>query len=74
MAHPSHPDYAPEWITRYYGPINVAYPGLDMLALPDGKPLNLRYRFWVHRGGALDGKVAEQYAAYAADWKWKVVE
>lgn len=74
MVHPSHPDYPPEWITRYYGPINVAYPGLDMLDLPEGRPLHLRYRLWVHRGRAAEGRVSEQYAAYTADWNWRTSE
>jgi hypothetical protein len=72
MVHPSHPDTPPEWITRAYGPVNVAWPGLRMIDLPQGKPVLLRYRFWVHRGDPRAGGVPEQYRAYAADWKWTV--
>lgn len=70
MVHPSHPNYPPEWIVRAYGPIGLAYPGLQMIELPQGRPLLLRYRFWIHRGGAADGRVPEAYRAYCADWRW----
>ncbi len=73
MVHSSHPPLpaeAPEWITRFYGPINPAYPGLAMLEIPPDKPLHLRYRVWVHRGDAHEGHVARQHRAYTADWKW----
>ncbi len=74
FVHPSHPPLPaspPEWITRNYGPINVAYPGLKMLDLPKGKPVRLRYRIWLHRDNAGPANVAGQYAAYAADWNWQ---
>jgi hypothetical protein len=73
FVHPSHPPLPtspPEWIARTYGPINVAYPGLDMLDIPRDKPLRLRYRVWIHRGEAEQAGVDGQYRAYAADWKW----
>ena len=70
LIHPSHPDFPPEWITRMYGVIGMAYPGLDMLPLPKDKPLRMRYRLWVHRGTAEEAGVADAYRAYAADWKW----
>jgi hypothetical protein len=71
MVHPSHPAYPPEWIVRAYGPVGLAYPGLQMIELPKDKPLHLRYRFWVHRGDATAGKVPEAYQAYTADWSWR---
>lgn len=70
LVHPTHPDLPPEWITRRYGPINVSYPGLNMLDIPKDRPLRLRYRLWLHRGDASEGQVDKQYRAYAADWKW----
>lgn len=65
-----HPDMPPEWITRYYGVLGVTYPGLQMLEMPKGKPLRLRYRLWIHRGDAGEGRVDEAYRTYAADWQW----
>lgn len=75
FVHPSHPPLPkspPEWITRFYGPINPAYPGLEMLDIPRDKPLRLKYRIWIHRGDAAEANVDAHYRAYAADWKWKV--
>ncbi len=73
FVHPSHPPLPaapPEWIARTYGPINVAYPGLEMLAIPKDKPLRLRYRVWIHRGDAEPADVDGHYRAYAADFNW----
>lgn len=72
LVHPSHPDYIPEWITRFYGVLNVSYPGLRMLELRREKPLHLRYRLWVHRGDASEGGLDAQHRAYSADWNWKL--
>jgi hypothetical protein len=71
-AHPLLPKSPPEWITRFYGPINPAYPGMEMLDIPRDKPLRLKYRIWIHRGDAAEGGVEGQYRAYSADWKWKL--
>ncbi|GMV96747.1 MAG: hypothetical protein AMXMBFR83_11070 [Phycisphaerae bacterium] len=71
FVHPSHPEYPPEWLTRYYGVLNVSYPDLKMIDLPRDKPLRLKYRVWVHRGGAQEGRCDEHYRAYAADFGWK---
>lgn len=70
LVHPSHPDYPPEWITRTYGVLNVSYPGLGMLEIPQDKPLRLRYRMWIHRGDAEQGQVGPQHDIYAADFDW----
>jgi hypothetical protein len=67
----SHPTYPAEWITRFYGPIGVSYPGLPMVEVSRTEPLRLRYRIWIHRGDATEGLVAEQFRAYNADWKWE---
>lgn len=75
--HPSHPPLPaspPEWITRFYGPVGVGYPGLEMLELPQDKPMRLKYRVWIHRGDEGEGRVDEQYRAYAADWKWHAAQ
>lgn len=74
MVHPSHPDYPPAWITRFYGFLNPSYPSLAMATLPTDRPRRLRYRLWVHRGDCQAGKVAEQFDAYTADWKWQPMD
>ncbi len=61
------PGGAPGWTVRYYGFLGVAWPGLEKVTLAlGGKPLHLRYRVYVHRGDAAEGRVAEAYAAYAS--------
>jgi hypothetical protein len=66
MAPSDHPGGVPGWTTRYYGFLGVAWPGLEKVTLePGGPPLRLRYRIYVHRGDASEGRVAEAYAAYA---------
>ena len=44
----------------------------DMLEIPTDEPVRLRYRLWVHRGNARQGRVDAQYRTYSADWEWKV--
>jgi hypothetical protein len=53
------------WTLRHYGFLGVAWPGLKMYTLKPGEPLTLRYRVWIHSGGAGEGDVAPAYAAYA---------
>ncbi|MBP7935335.1 MAG: PmoA family protein [Phycisphaerae bacterium] len=70
LVHPQHPNAPTTWLTRHYGALCVTWPGLQMIEVSPKDPLRLRYRLWVHRGNAVDGKVNDQYNAYAADWKW----
>jgi len=70
MTSADHPDHPPLWITRYYGPINVSWPGMEMVDLPTDKSVHLRYRIWIHRGDARGGHVENHYQAYVADWNW----
>ncbi len=57
----SHPDFAPTWLTRYYGALCVGWPGVDGKKFEPGEEIHLSYRIWIH-----DGRVtAEQInAAY----------
>lgn len=71
-SHPPLPASPPEWITRTYGLINVAYPSLAMLDFPKGKTLHLRYRIWLHRDDAKQASVNAFYMAYSEDWAWKI--
>lgn len=54
------------WTLRHYGFLGPSWPGLKPYTLEPGAPVTLRYRVYVHRGGAAEGKVAEAYAQYAA--------
>jgi hypothetical protein len=64
---PDHPGGPPGWTTRYYGFLGVAWPGLQKVTLePGGRPLHLRYRVYLHRGDATEGRVAEAFERYVA--------
>ena len=62
---PGNSDSPNGWCLRHYGYIGVGWPGLGRYTLEPGRPLVLRYRLWVHRGGAEEGQVAAAYAAFA---------
>jgi hypothetical protein len=66
FAAPGHPGAPVRWLIRnsYAGIINPSWPGLKPVTLSPGQPLQLRYRVYIHRGGAA-GKVAEAYGLYA---------
>lgn len=63
---PSHPDFPPRWMARnsYAGIINVSWPGLKEVTLQPGKPISLKYRFFIHRGQADVSKVSAAYEEF----------
>jgi hypothetical protein len=69
--HNENPAFPNGWTLRHYGFLGVAWPGLEFYTLKPGEPLTLRYRVWIHRGGAEEGDVAAAYAAYAEIKKQK---
>lgn len=58
------PEFPPKWLLRFYGMQNVAYPGREAVGLPRGRPLVLRHRLVVHRGGT--PRAGDQQTAYQA--------
>jgi len=50
---PDHPDYPPTWLTRFYGPLCVGWPGVIGQRFEPGQEIRLKYRLWIH-----DGKVS----------------
>lgn len=62
-----HPDFPPPWTLRYYGDLNVAWPGVEATELEPQSVVKLDYRLWVHRGDAIGGGVLEQWKEYSAD-------
>ncbi len=68
LAHPSHPGSPPPWLFRYYGVLNVSYPGMEYVPLHRDKPLRLSYRVILHRGTAAQARIADLYRLYATDW------
>lgn len=72
LVYPSHPDYPPEWLMRFYGVLNVSWPGLNLAEVPKDKPVRLGYRLLIHRGETREADVEAQYRVFTADWKWQV--
>jgi hypothetical protein len=71
--HPSHPDYPPTWLTRYYGPMCVGFPGVKAQTFEPGKPIRLSYRIWIHKSAVELDQLKEAYQGYAeaAKVKWE---
>lgn len=61
-----HPNYPPTWFIRnsYAGILNVSWPGVQPATLNPGEPVTLRYRLYIHRGDAKDGRVAEAFEEF----------
>lgn len=68
LTDPDHPGSPPPWLFRFYGVLNVSYPGLEYVSLRRDKPLRLHYRLILHRGSARDARIADIYKLYAARW------
>ena len=66
FVHPGTQHKPTGWTLRHYGFLGPSWPGLNPYTLQPGAPVTLRYRVYVHRGGAAEGKVAEAYAQYAS--------
>lgn len=60
---------ANRFATGSFGRITGAKKGEGDYTIPKGKSLRLRHRFFIHRGDAKDGRVAESYKAYAGSGK-----
>jgi len=64
FVHPANPDAPTGWILRHYGFLGACWPALQPTTLKPGKPVTLRYRVYVHRGGADEANVAQAYERY----------
>lgn len=73
MVHPGHPDYPPTWLTRYYGPLCVGWPGVKARTFEPGKPIRLDYRIWIHKSAVDLDELKRAYGAYvtATKAKWE---
>ena len=59
------PQYPQEW--REYPQLNFfqpLYPGGTPISMPKDRQVSLRYRLWIHPGGADDNKLSEQWDLY----------
>jgi hypothetical protein len=64
ICHPEMPGYPEQWILRQKGSMqNVVFPGRDRIDVTKDKPVILRYRLIIHKGGAasldMDGLLKE---------------
>ena len=59
-----HPDFPPTWLTRYYGPLCVGWPGAKVRTFQPGETLELRYRIWIHDGAVTVPQIEEAYEEY----------
>jgi hypothetical protein len=65
----THPDFPPTWLTRYYGPLCVGWPGVkDRLFQPD-EEIRLQYRIWIHEGAATVAQLENAYKLYNSQSK-----
>ncbi|MDR2117086.1 MAG: PmoA family protein [Planctomycetaceae bacterium] len=63
----THPDFPPTWLTRYYGPLCVGWPGVkDRLFQPD-EEIRLQYRIWIHEGTATVDQLENAYKLYNSE-------
>ncbi len=69
FVHPEHPDYPPTWLTRYYGPLCVGWPGVKARTFEPGKPIRLSYRIWIHKSAVEPDQLKRAYGGYVAATK-----
>ena len=60
----THPDFPPSWLTRYYGPLCVGWPGVDGRTFQPGEEIKLRYRMWIHDGAVTVPQIEKAYEMY----------
>ena len=60
----SHPNFPPTWLTRYYGPLCVGWPGVDGRTFQPGEKIELRYRVWIHDGAVTVPQIEKAYNEY----------
>jgi hypothetical protein len=60
----THPDFPPTWLTRYYGPLCVGWPGVKDRLFQPGEEIRLCYRIWIHAGSVTVPQLAKVYETY----------
>jgi hypothetical protein len=60
----THPDFPPTWLTRYYGPLCVGYPGVKGRTFQPNEKIELRYRIWIHDGTVTVPQIEKAYNEY----------
>ena len=62
-----HPDYPPTWLTRYYGPLCVGWPGVKDRTFRPGEKIELSYRIWIHDRRVSVAEITKAYEEYDAE-------
>ena len=60
----THPDFPPTWLTRYYGPICVGWPGVKGQTFQPGEEIKLHYRIWIHDGAVTVPQIEKANGEY----------
>jgi len=63
----THPDFPPPWTLRYYGDLNVAWPGIQKRVLAPGSRITFEYRIYLHTGAADAVSLADAYATWKTE-------
>lgn len=63
---PDHPDYPPTWLTRYYGPLCLGWPGVKKQTFTPGEKIRLSYRIWIHDRKVSVEEIQTAYEEYCA--------
>ena len=66
LDHPANPNHPTMWHCRNDGWAGAAFCGEKPYTIAADQPLRLRYRLVLHRGDAVQGRVADHWQAYAA--------
>ncbi|NLF71577.1 MAG: hypothetical protein GX575_21300 [Candidatus Anammoximicrobium sp.] len=67
LDHPRNPNHPSLWHCRNDGWAGASFCGEKPWTIDTAQPLRLRYRLVLHRGDAVQGRVAEHWQAYAAE-------
>ncbi|MDR2643772.1 MAG: PmoA family protein [Planctomycetaceae bacterium] len=60
----THPDYPPTWLTRYYGPLCLGWPGVKGRLFQPDEEIRLSYRIWIHDGNVTNQQIEKYYNEY----------
>jgi hypothetical protein len=60
----THPDYPPTWLTRYYGPLCLGWPGVKGRTFQPNEEIKLNYRIWIHNDKITNKQITHYYDNY----------
>ena len=70
LQHQDNPGHPHPW--REYARLNFfqpIYPGGELIPMPQGKTITLRYRLWIHAGDVTNKHLAGAWDAYHKDFE-----